>query len=70
MNEIIIINEAKKLINVPIVAIGGITQEFAPLLLKEGVDMLAVIQGIFAQDDILNATRQFVEIIDSPKGSI
>lgn len=68
--ELSLLNEAKKLISVPIVAIGGITQEFAPLLLKEGVDMLAVIQGIFAQEDILNATRQFVEIIDSPKGSI
>ena len=64
--ELSLLNEAKKLIRIPVVAIGGITQECAPLLLKQGVNMLAVIQGIFGQKDILNATRQFVAIIDSP----
>ena len=68
--ELSLINEAKKYISIPIVAIGGITQEMAPLLLKEGVDMLAVIHAIFGQDDILCATRQFVEIIDSTKASL
>ena len=48
----------------------SLTHESAPLLLNEGADMLAVIQGIFGQDDILNTTRQFVEIIDSPKASV
>jgi thiamine-phosphate pyrophosphorylase len=65
--ELSLISEAKKSISIPIAVIGGITQESAPLLLKEGVDMLAVIHGIFGQDDILSATRQFGEIIDSPK---
>ena len=68
--EISLINESKNVISIPIVAIGGITQEVAPRLLEEGADMLAVIHGIFGQDDILSATRQFVEIIDSTKASL
>ena len=62
-----LLTEAREKITIPIVAIGGITPESAPALLNEGVDMLAVIQGVFGQADILNATRQFVEILDSPK---
>ena len=65
--ELSLISEAKKSISIPIVAIGGITQETAPLLLKAGVDILAIIHAIFGQDDILTVTRQFVEIIDSTK---
>lgn len=65
--ELSLLSEARQFITVPIVAIGGITQESASSLMKEGADMLAVIHGIFGQKDILNATRQFVEIIDSPK---
>ena len=65
--ELLLLSKARKQITVPIAAIGGITPESAPLPLNEGVDMLAVIQGIFGQTDILKATRQFVEIIDSPK---
>ena len=68
--ELSLISESKKSISIPIVAIGGITQEMASLLLKEGVDMLAVIHAIFGQDDILSATHQFVEIIDSTKASL
>ena len=65
--ELSLISEAKKSISIPIVAIGGITQETAPLILDEGVDMLAVIHAIFGQEDILTATRRFVGIIDSTK---
>lgn len=65
--ELSILSQARKSITLPIVAIGGITPDSAPLLLQEGVDMLAVIHGIFGQKDILKATRQFVEIIDSPQ---
>ena len=68
--DLSLLSESKKSISLPIVAIGGITQETAPLLLEEGVDMLAVIHGIFAQDDILSATHQFVGIIDSTKASL
>ena len=68
--ELSLLREAGKLITIPVVAIGGITLELAPLLLKEGADMLAVIHGIFAQEDILNTTRQFVELFNTPRASI
>jgi len=68
--DISLLTQARKIITVPIVAIGGITPKSVPSLLSEGVDMLAVIQGIFGQTDILKATRQFVEIIDSPRTSV
>lgn len=64
--ELSLINEARKSITIPIVAIGGINLNSASLLLKEGADMLAVIHAVFGQSDISNATRQFNEIIDSP----
>jgi len=63
--DLSLLKEARKSITIPIVAIGGITHELAPILLKEGVDMLAVIQGIFGQQDIVNTTRQFVEIFNT-----
>lgn len=65
-----LISSARKLISIPIVAIGGITPDCAPSLLKEGAHMLAIVHGIFGQHDILHATRQFVKIyntIDTPK---
>jgi len=62
-----ILSEAKKNLSLPIAAIGGITLETASILLNQGADMLAVIQGIFAQDDVSAVSQQFVEIIDSPK---
>ena len=65
--EVSLLHSARKSITIPIVAIGGITPESAPLLLNAGANMLAVIHGIFGQQDILNATRKFVSIIDSPK---
>ena len=65
--ELSLLSEAAKVITLPIVAIGGITPESAPLLLQKGADMLAVIHGIFGQKNILKATQQFVKIIDSPK---
>lgn len=68
--ELSLLREADKLITIPVAAIGGITPEFAPLLLKEGVNMLAVIHAIFAQKDILNTTRQFVELFHSPNATV
>ena len=64
--ELSLLREARKLITLPIVAIGGINHDSAPSLLKEGADMLAVIHAIFGQQDISNATQEFIKIIDSP----
>lgn len=55
--------QAKQTLNIPVVAIGGITAHNAPQLIATGVDALAVIQGVFAQNNIqaaaLNIHQQF-----------
>lgn len=57
--EIQLLQQASKQLEIPIVAIGGITPETAGELLKAGADMLAVINAIFAQDDVAAAARNF-----------
>ncbi|UQB42680.1 thiamine phosphate synthase [Thiomicrospira microaerophila] len=51
------LKQAKKMLAIPIVAIGGITQANAPSLISAGADSLAVIQGVFAQPDIRQAAH-------------
>jgi len=41
--------EAKRRVNLPIVAIGGITPENGRVLVEAGADVLAVIDGVFGQ---------------------
>lgn len=50
--------EASKLLNVPIVAVGGITIANAQALILNGADMLAVSHGIFGASDISAAAQQ------------
>ena len=50
-------------IEVPIVAIGGITADNAPPLLESGVDHLAVVNAIFGAPDIGRAARRLVELL-------
>jgi len=45
-------------IEVPIVAIGGITADNAPPLLESGVDLLAVVNAIFGAPDVGRAARR------------
>ena len=49
-------------IEVPIVAIGGITADNAPPLLESGVDLLAVVNAIFGARDIGRAARRLVRL--------
>jgi len=57
--EIELLSAAKSTLRIPIVAIGGITPENGAPLIDAGADMLAVIQGLFAQQDIRTAAEQF-----------
>jgi len=56
--------EAKKTISVPLVAIGGITPDNTPELIKAGADAVAVISGIFAGNDYCKAARQYAMLFD------
>ncbi len=47
---------------VPKVAIGGLTPDNAPSLLRAGADALAVIHALFSSDDIEATARQFASL--------
>ncbi|KRD31765.1 hypothetical protein ASE35_12335 [Lysobacter sp. Root916] len=53
-------------LNVPRVAIGGITPDNAPALVAAGADLLAVISGVFDAPDPAAATRAYRACFDSP----
>ena len=59
-----LLSRAKQELEIPVVAIGGITPHNAADLLDAGADMLAVIQGLFAQPDIESAARAFSSLFD------
>jgi len=63
--DISILSNAKQSINIPIVAVGGITIKTAPDLLEQDADMLAVINAIFGEKDVMAATQQFVDFFPS-----
>jgi thiamine-phosphate pyrophosphorylase len=54
-----LLGEAKRALNVPVVAIGGITLDNAPALLAAGADSVAVITALFEAPDIRSAARSF-----------
>jgi len=53
-----LLTKARQQLDIPIVAIGGITPDNANELLQAGADMLALIHAIFAQADISRAAQQ------------
>ena len=57
-----LLRAARAALRVPIVAIGGITPDNAPLLLEAGTDALAVVSGVFGQPDIQDAARRYAAL--------
>lgn len=53
-----LLTKARQQLDIPIVAIGGITPDNANELLQAGADMLALIHAIFARADISRAAQQ------------
>ena len=60
--EIATVESARGRISLPIVAIGGITPENGATLLNAGVDLLAVIRGVFGHDDPAESARQYARL--------
>ena len=56
--------EARSCLTCPVVAIGGITLDTAPRLLKAGADLLAAIGAVFATADPRSAARAFARLWD------
>lgn len=54
--------EAKQKINIPFVAIGGITLQNAPQVIDAGASAIAVVGALFNAEDIEMASKQFTRL--------
>ena len=61
---ITVLEQARARIRLPIVAIGGITPRNAGSLLEAGVDMLAVVSGVFGHGDPADAAREYARLFE------
>ena len=57
-----LLERARNELHIPVCAIGGINLANATQLLAAGAQMLAVIHGIFAADDIKATTRRYADL--------
>ena len=53
-----LLDEAKRTLHLPVCAIGGITLDNAAPLVEHGVDLLAVIHGLFGAESSAEVTRR------------
>lgn len=53
-----LLDQAKARINLPIVAIGGVTLDNAPALIERGASMVAVVHALFAADSAAEVERR------------
>jgi thiamine-phosphate pyrophosphorylase len=56
---------AAQALELPLVAIGGITPDNAPALLNAGADFIAVVSGIFSAGDIRQAAQRYAELFSN-----
>lgn len=56
--DIALLAAAKAKVNLPIVAIGGVTLENAPELIAHGASMVAVVHGLFGADSAAEVERR------------
>lgn len=57
--------EAKQKIDIPLVAIGGITLENAAPVIEAGADAVAVLGALFDAEDVANVSQQFTRLFNS-----
>ena len=62
MASIALVAEARRCVQVPIVAIGGITLEQTPALIAGGVDAVAVVSALFSSADVRATARRFADL--------
>jgi len=60
--EAALLGQARRQLQLPIVAIGGITPENGQALLAAGADLLAAIHGVFGQPDIEAAASAYAAL--------
>ena len=59
-----LLHEAKRSLNIPVVAIGGITADNVQPLIDAGTDAVAVISALFDSDDIGAAASRFAVLFE------
>ena len=57
-----LLGEAKQTLQLPVVAIGGITLESAPRVIESGADLVAVIHALFEGPDVQQRATQFANL--------
>jgi thiamine-phosphate pyrophosphorylase len=60
--DIDLLRHARKILDCPLVAIGGITPDNGAPLIAAGADCLAVIQGVFGQTEIAVVARRYAHL--------
>ncbi len=60
-----LLRQARRLLAIPLVAIGGITPENGHLPIVAGADMVAAVEAVFGQPDIRAAAAAFDALFDS-----
>ncbi|MBN1693265.1 MAG: thiamine phosphate synthase [Dehalococcoidales bacterium] len=62
------VSRIKKVVDLPVVAIGGINKGNIKEVMKAGAEAAAVISAVMGEDDIEKATRELVNIVRGAKG--
>ena len=62
-----LLSRARQQLELPIVAIGGITPGNGPALLAAGANLLAAIHGVFGQPDIRAAAAEYADLFRGKK---
>lgn len=62
-----LLRQARRVLNVPAVAIGGISADNGALLVEAGADLLAVISDVFGQSDIRAAAARIANLFEKTK---
>ena len=57
-----LLTTAREQLDVPVVAIGGITAHNGAMLIEAGASFLAVIDGVFGSDDVERAARGYADL--------
>ena len=64
-----LLRAARAELQIPIVAIGGITPDNGASLIAAGADALAVIEGVFGQPDVATAASRYAQLFQTQKQS-
>lgn len=67
--ELATLESARACIHVPMVAIGGITPDNGAALLDTGIDLLAVVRGVFGHGDPASSAQRYAQLFSrQPQG--